>query len=771
MVNWKLEENVDQWVVSQLVKVGLVQGVNFNSKNTGSYELKHALSGASKTIKRTGEGQPDYHIEKYVKNGCLVLIENKLKHSKLVAKQGDLLKMDDNSVASYAVNGAVYYAQSVIASGKYDEVIAIGVAGDNAENVEIQTYYVHSKNLQPKLLSNVKTMDFLGREDTFQNVLREAKLTDVERHRILINSKAELNKKAKELNKLMNNHSINVEQRVIYVSGCLLAMQEVYNDEGTIIHTGLTPDALKGAQGSQSDGKLITGAIGSFLTAKEVSLKNAKLLQSTFDNSIANDPDRDIPIALDKLLAKLLKTSSSLNKQVFTFIYENIFLTIDATGGHLDVMGEMYSEFLKYAFGDGKDIGIVLTPPYVTNMMVNILGINRDSKVMDLATGSGGFLISGMTRMIEDAEKAYGKGTDRANSKIEEIKANQLLGVELDSKMFALAMTNMFLRGDSSTLIEKGSSFDRPEKLYKDFNADRLLLNPPFSYEGNGMPFIEFGLNHMQKHGVAAIIVQDSAGSGRASAINQRILSKHTLMASIKMPNDLFQPSAGVQTSIYVFEAGVPHDKDKTVNFIDFRNDGYKRTGRGLSEIDNATKRYQDIIHIYKSGTDAIKHNNFHKELWDLSSIFVRDYIDPTSGSDWNFEQHQIINTIPVEKDFLNTVRDYISWELLQLLTENHNIKGKTDTELCSQVKWSDRKLKEIFTIHNTNKKYNANNVTIYPDKSQGLHPYVVRTEQNNGIRGYIEGDLSGLNPKNSISFGQDTFTCFYQPDSYFTGD
>ena len=90
--------------------------------------------------------------------------------------------------------------------------------------------------------------------------------------------------------------------------------------------------------------------------------------------------------------------------------------------GHLDIMGEMYSEFLKYALGDGKEIGIVLTPPYITKMMATILGVNKDSRVMDLATGSAGFLISSMEIMINDAENTYGKETTASRSKIEDIK-------------------------------------------------------------------------------------------------------------------------------------------------------------------------------------------------------------------------------------------------------------------------------------------------------------------------------------------------------------
>jgi len=353
---------------------------------------------------------------------------------------------------------------------------------------------------------------------------------------------------------------------------------------------------------------------------------------------------------------------------MFTFIYHNIFLSIDAMAGHLDIMGEMYSEFLKYALGDGKEIGIVLTPPYITKMMATILDINKDSKVMDLATGSAGFLISSMEIMIQHAENTYGKKTSAAEDKIDAIKKKQLLGVELNAEMFTLAATNMILRGDGSSNIQKGNTFNTPAKLYEEFEANRLLLNPPFSYTENGMPFIEFGLNKMEKGGLGAIIIQDSAGSGKAVRTNQSIIEKHTLIASIKMPVDLFQPMAGVQTSIYIFEAKKPHDFEKIVKFIDFRNDGYKRTTRALQEIDEPTKRYADIVKIYKAGKSAKVEAN-----WNFSEVYVEDFITH-SGADWNFDQHKSIDTRPTFNDFRKTVADYLSWEVEQLLKKDDSL-------------------------------------------------------------------------------------------------
>jgi len=79
---------------------------------------------------------------------------------------------------------------------------------------------------------------------------------------------------------------------------------------------------------------------------------------------------------------------------------------------------------------------------------------------------------------------------------------------------------------------------------------------------------------------------------------------------------------------------------------------------------------------------------------------------------------------------------------------------------------WREFKLSDLFEIHTTKKKFNATDVDF-----NGKFPYVARGDKNNGIRGYITQDTKFLNPANTISFGQDTATMFYQDKAYFTGD
>mgnify|MGYP000434753857 CR=1 FL=1 len=663
-IQYKLEDHVNDWVKAKLDTLKLKNQKDYHTESAIPEHLKVALMGRAKTQNKTNFGKPDFSITKYTQ--APIVIENKLGVKKLISQTKDGIKFDEKSVRDYAVNGALYYATGMIASGKYHEVIAIGLAGDSDDTIELQVYYVYGSGEHAfKLLENVTTLDFLENQTTFDAFYKDATLTEDEKHDILISSQAQLQKYAKSLNKLMHNHNITAPQRVLYVSGMLLSMQTVVDTQETKIQDGLTPQDLKGIQSeSKRDGIQIVNQIKEFLTARNIPIEKQNLMLSSF-YEISKDVQRDELEHLDKEVAKLIDTpKASINKQIFTFIYHNIFLSIDAMAGHLDIMGEMYSEFLKYALGDGKEIGIVLTPPYITKMMTTILGVNQESKVMDLATGSAGFLISSMEMMVLDAEVHYGKETTAANEKINAIKKEQLLGVELNAEMFTLAATNMILRGDGSSNIHKGNTFNTPEQLYTDFKANKLLLNPPFSFDENGMPFIAFGLDKMEKGGLGAIIIQDSAGSGKATKTNQALLKKHTLKASIKMPTDLFQPMAGVQTSIYVLEAHKPHDFEQTVKFIDFRNDGYKRTRRALLEMDEPTKRYSDIIKIYKAGRSAKVEAD-----WNLDEVYVEDFITP-SGADWNFDQHKVIDSKPTLEDFKKTVSDYLAWEVSNILKQ-----------------------------------------------------------------------------------------------------
>ncbi|WP_228716371.1 N-6 DNA methylase [Acinetobacter pittii] len=173
---------------------------------------------------------------------------------------------------------------------------------------------------------------------------------------------------------------------------------------------------------------------------------------------------------------------------------------------------------------------LVLTPSYIATLLVRLARVNKDSYVWDFATGSAGLLVAAMNEMLVDAKKKI-TSPDELYQKEIEIKAEQLLGLELLSSVYMLAILNMILMGDgSSNILNKDSLNDFDGKYGfgdtdKKFPADAFVLNPPYSVNGNGMNFVEKALGMMEK-GYAAIIIQGSAGSGKAIEYNKRILKK-----------------------------------------------------------------------------------------------------------------------------------------------------------------------------------------------------------------------------------------------------
>ena len=131
---FKLESDVNDYVKNKLTALGLKKLVDFNEESEMSNYMKEALKGSAKTKSKTNFGKPDIHIEKY---RIPIIIEDKLGIKYHIATSKNGIKMDEKSVKDYAVNGAIHYAQSMIASKKYDEVVAVGISGDHEENIKI----------------------------------------------------------------------------------------------------------------------------------------------------------------------------------------------------------------------------------------------------------------------------------------------------------------------------------------------------------------------------------------------------------------------------------------------------------------------------------------------------------------------------------------------------------------------------------------------------------------------------------------------------------
>ncbi len=633
-------------------------------------EIDKALSEYFSKSGGKGGNRPDVKLIKKDKFGNYypVLIEYKGEKNRLVKLDNEgrveNRKKDGSphytNIKNYAVNGAVHYAHAILHYTSYTDVIAIGMSGYKDESGEIKTeigvYLVSKSTLgEAKKIGEFSDFSFLA-DEHFDEFIEKAKtltLTDEELEKIKEEKEKEIEKSLKKLNNdiYKNEKGLSESDRVYLVVASIIATLGIPGKVPPLKKEDLKSQEFEGGR----DGDILLSRVKAFLNEKNIPKSKKDLIIRTLANTLLSEHLNKVENGESKLKRIFYKIVDDLG------IYYKVDLTTDFTG---KLFNEMYSWL---GFSQDKLNDVVLTPPYVAELLVKLARVNKDSYVWDFATGSAGLLVAAMNEMLKDAKENI-KSPKELKEKELHIKAKQLLGIEILPSIYMLAILNMILMGDgSSNILNKDSlkEFDGKDFEGEEFKADAFVLNPPYSAEGNGMIFVEKALNMMKK-GYAAIIIQSSAGSGKAKEINKRILKNNTLIASIKMPVDLFIGKSSVQTHIYVFKVGERHEKEQIVKFIDFSNDGYQRSNRkkagvNLKDVDNAKGRYEELVKLVKFGKRYLS-------IFSEREYF-EDTIDPENGADWN--KTAPIDTTPTLEDFTKTLTDYLSWEISNVLKED----------------------------------------------------------------------------------------------------
>lgn len=653
-------------------------------ESIGNSEIDKALENYESKQGGNGGNRPDAKLLLSDKYNRLypVLIEYKGYKDKLVKldSNGRIANKKANgepdfaNIKSYAVNGAVHYANAILHYTTFEDVISIGITGykDSSGTLqhEIGVYFVSKSNYGTgQEIGKYTDLSFLKEENfnDFIQTVKNLKLSPEELGKIKEQRDQEISASLVKLNNdiYQNEKGLGENDRVYLVAASIIATLGIIdkNNPNRYKITPLEKDELKSLQEEGSrDGDIILRKIKNFLNEKSIPQDKKDLIVRSLQNTLATDNINKIEKG---------KTESQL-KRVFAKvvddlgIYYKIGLTTDFTG---KLFNEMYSWL---GFTQDKLNDVVLTPSYVATLLVKLARVNKDSYVWDFATGSAGLLVAAMNEMLNDAKDKI-KSPDELAKKSAEIKAEQLLGLEILPQIYMLAVLNMIMMGDgSSNILNKNSLSDFNGKYgfgntSEDFPANAFVLNPPYSAEGNGMIFVETALSMMKK-GYAAIIIQGSAGSGKADEFNRKILAKNTLLASIKMPIDLFIGKSSVQTYIYVFRVGEAHQKDETVRFIDFSDDGYTRTNRkkasvNLRDTDHAKERYEEVVNLVRFGKTKLH--------YFTENEYYEGTIDPEKGDDWN--QSAPVDTKPTLDDFKKTVADYLAWEVSNVIKSEAN--------------------------------------------------------------------------------------------------
>ena len=314
-----------------------------------------------------------------------------------------------------------------------------------------------------------------------------------------------------------------------------------------------------------------------------------------------------------------------------------------------DVMGIFFNEFNRYK--KKSESGQVFTPEHITSFMYDLIGVSPNDRVLDATCGSGGFLVKAMANMIKEVG---GNNTQEA----ENIKQNQLFGIEFDREIFALACANMLIHKDGKTNLDQLDARESHAcEWIKAKNISKVLMNPPYERKYGCKQIVENVLNNVPNGTKCAFILPDKKlGKDKMGGL----LKRHTLESIIKLPENLFD--AGVTTSIFVFETGKPQNNRKIFACY-MEDDGLERVkNQGRHDIKN---RWGEIERYWLEVVLMKTDEKYQTHQW----------LDPNEYLSYQKPQQEFEI---FEEDFKKVILDYILFEDgVDVKTFNDNLLNK----------------------------------------------------------------------------------------------
>jgi type I restriction enzyme M protein len=569
-------------------------------QKTNDARITKLLKQASK--QGAGGGKPEFIVTFNIEKELLIIVECK----------ADILKhesADRKHYKDYAVDGVLLY--SAYLSKEFD-VISIAISGDKSN---YKTSHFIQLRGQPS--KEVQTSGILSFDDYI-------KLYKHDPVKIKLDILELMRYSRKLHNNLRDVAKLTEPEKALLVSAILMAL----TDDGFVASY---PKKKTAADLS----KLLISTI------KEI-VEHAKLPETKIQTMLH-------PFTFIQVHPELIK-DEDMGKPVhilYDFIKDietNVKPFADQYPDY-DILGHFFGEFLRYAGGEKKGLGIVLTPRHITELFADLTDVKKNDVVFDNCCGTGGFLIAAMKKMIADA-----KGDSNL---IRKIKASQLIGIEPRPDMFALACANMILRGDGKANLYRESCFSLLDKIKQNHDCTIGFLNPPYSQKGEGLSeldFVQNCLDALQKNCTCIAILPISCAT-TPSPQKERLLKNHTLEAAMSMPDELFSP-VGVITCILVFKAKVPHNPMKKTWFGYWKDDGFEKT-RTEGRIDK-DKKWENIKARWID-------NYLNRREIDRECILH----EVTAANEWVAEAYLTTDYSKITKEeFLQSVKEYAVFKM-----------------------------------------------------------------------------------------------------------
>lgn len=327
----------------------------------------------------------------------------------------------------------------------------------------------------------------------------------------------------------------------------------------------------------------------------------------------------------------------------------------------------LYMEIDKKS-GTGDD-GIVLTPIFAAQLMVDLANINYKTDIVaDLCSGTGLFSLLSYSKMLSDMENDYSNNliTDEEYRECQKKLYNSIIANDADSKMVTLCLANFLLKSLNHSLIFCGDTLklERSDLKYKEDGTEisikptKAILNPPYEDAYKPLEILEKNISLISgnpQHGTRVVVIVPPQKFGQKKEVFSRILNSATLECVIKMQDDLFIDSGRSQpASIFVFNVDKPHSKNDQIRYFNFTDTGYiylKDSGlvdknntynqkklELLNKIENPQDNYSTFVRVW---------NNFYEVNRELE---ITTQLDPDKVKTNKEEADITLENITIKK-------------------------------------------------------------------------------------------------------------------------
>ena len=278
---------------------------------------------------------------------------------------------------------------------------------------------------------------------------------------------------------------------------------------------------------------------------------------------------------------------------------------LDAT---VDVKGTAYETIVSNTLK--QEAGQFFTPRNIIKCMVEMMNPTVNTRVLDPACGSGGFLVMVLDHVrhqiaqniYPDASEAILEAKSNSDIVVEKVRRyaeKMIFGFDFDPDLRKAARMNMVMAGDGHANIFNINSLEYPNGSLPDVprigdavkksvtqnqdkdidnsfsldsafgKFDMIFTNPPFGSKvavapsiaekfsiGNGSSapeilFIEQCYNFLKPGGRMGIVLPDGILSNpNTESVREWILKHFIVLASVDLPVETFLPQVGVQASL-----------------------------------------------------------------------------------------------------------------------------------------------------------------------------------------------------------------------------